>query len=36
VTKLTDPVSNEVREFAYDYSFWSHDGFKTDENVNFT
>lgn len=31
ITKLTDAEGNE-KTFTYDYSFWSHDGFRTDEN----
>lgn len=29
-TKLKDPESGKVREFAFDKSYWSHDGFTTD------
>ena len=32
-TILIDPNTNETREFAFDHSFWSHDGFTTDETV---
>ena len=27
ITKIIDPTTNEAKEFAFDYSFWSHDGF---------
>ncbi len=33
-TKITDVQTNEKRDFTFDYSFWSHDGFETDPNVN--
>lgn len=29
-TKLKDPSSGKTREFAFDKSYWSHDGFDTD------
>lgn len=32
-TKLTDPASGKVREFAFDQSYWSHDGFVTDPDT---
>ena len=32
-TKIKDINSGEKREFTFDYSFWSHDGFYTDEKV---
>ncbi len=32
-TKITDIQTNEKRDFTFDYSFWSHDGFETDSNV---
>jgi hypothetical protein len=32
-TKITDIQTNEKRDFTFDYSFWSHDGFETDPNV---
>lgn len=31
-TILTNPDDDQPRPFAFDYSYWSHDGFKTDEN----
>lgn len=39
-TKVTDPMGNSAanankdpsREFTFDYSFWSHDGFEVDNN----
>lgn len=34
-TFITDPESGEKKTFTYDYSFWSHDGFGVDENVEF-
>lgn len=34
-TKITDIQTNEKRDFTFDYSFWSHDGFETDSNVNY-
>jgi kinesin family protein 1 len=27
-TTLTNPKTNEERKFAFDFSYWSHDGFK--------
>ena len=27
VTTITNPVTGEEKEFAFDYSYWSHDGF---------
>ena len=29
---LVDPNTGDERTFTFDYSFWSHDGFRTDEN----
>ena len=31
-TICTNPKTNEEKKFAYDYSYWSHDGFKNDPN----
>ena len=31
-TKLVDPNTQDERTFTFDYSFWSHDGFKVDDN----
>ncbi|CDW74930.1 chromosome-associated kinesin klp1 [Stylonychia lemnae] len=31
-TTIRNPETNEVKEFAFDYSYWSHDGF--DEEAN--
>ena len=33
-TLITDPNSNppKIKDFAFDYSFWSHDQFKTESN----
>ena len=31
VTTLVNPESHEERDFAFDFSYWSHDGFETDE-----
>ena len=31
VTTLVSPESHEERDFAFDFSYWSHDGFETDE-----
>jgi hypothetical protein len=30
ITKIIDPNTNETKEFAFDYSFWSHDGFNVE------
>jgi hypothetical protein len=30
-TKLTDPSTGQTREFNFDFSFWSHDGFIVNE-----
>jgi hypothetical protein len=32
-TTLIDPETGVKKDFSYDYSFWSHDGFANDENV---
>jgi hypothetical protein len=32
-TKIVDIQTNEKRDFTFDYSFWSHDGFATDSKV---
>ena len=32
-TKIKDINSGEKKEFTFDYSFWSHDGFFINENV---
>lgn len=31
-TVLVDPNTGDERPFTFDFSFWSHDGFKEDEN----
>ena len=31
VTTLINPETQEERDFAFDFSYWSHDGFETDE-----
>ena len=31
-TILVDPNTGDERPFTFDYSFWSHDGFKVDDN----
>jgi hypothetical protein len=31
-TKISDPVSGKVKDYSFDYSYWSHDGFEEDEN----
>ena len=31
-TILVDPATGQERPFTFDYSFWSHDGFKLDDN----
>eukprot|EP00276_Gloeochaete_wittrockiana_P018094 CAMPEP_0184337354 /NCGR_PEP_ID=MMETSP1089-20130417/5742_1 /TAXON_ID=38269 ORGANISM="Gloeochaete wittrockiana, Strain SAG46.84" /NCGR_SAMPLE_ID=MMETSP1089 /ASSEMBLY_ACC=CAM_ASM_000445 /LENGTH=1226 /DNA_ID=CAMNT_0026663017 /DNA_START=221 /DNA_END=3901 /DNA_ORIENTATION=- len=30
-TSITDPETNEKKSFAFDYSYWSHDGFVEDD-----
>jgi len=30
-TILVNPENNTKRDFTFDYSFWSHDGFKVNE-----
>ena len=33
MTKLLNPEDDKKnKDFTFDYSFWSHDGFDTDEN----
>jgi hypothetical protein len=32
-TLIKDPKSGSEREFTFDYSYWSHDGFKTDPST---
>ena len=34
-TYIINPDTNEKKEYTFDYSFWSHDGFKVEENVYF-
>jgi len=31
-TAIFDPATGAERPFTFDYSFWSHDNFYTDEN----
>ena len=31
-TKITDPVSGKVKDYTFDYSYWSHDGFAERED----
>ena len=31
-TLITNPKTNEEKKFAFDYSYWSHDSFKTDSS----
>lgn len=31
-TIITNPENNEEKKFAFDYSYWSHDGFNTDSS----
>ena len=33
MTKIVDPASGKDKKFYFDYSYWSHDGFKTDEDT---
>ncbi|XP_063722151.1 kinesin-like protein KIF28 [Symsagittifera roscoffensis] len=33
-TYITNPADNEKKDFAFDYSYWSHDGFKEDGEGN--
>ncbi len=35
-TIITDPKTNEEKKFAFDFSYWSHDGFKTESNGYFS
>ena len=30
-TTLINPDNKEEKDFAFDYSYWSHDGFETDD-----
>jgi len=30
-TAIFDPATGDERPFTFDYSFWSHDGFETNE-----
>lgn len=30
-TTVVDPTNNKPKPYTFDYSFWSHDGFDTDE-----
>ena len=32
-TILKDPETGVKKDFSYDYSFWSHDGYENDETV---
>lgn len=34
-TTITDPSSKDVKKFTFDYSYWSHDGCKTESNGYF-
>lgn len=31
-TYITDPKTGVQKKFTFDYSYWSHDGFKEDKN----
>lgn len=31
ITTLINPENQDEKEFAFDYSYWSHDGFETDD-----
>ena len=31
VTTIINPEDDQEKEFAFDYSYWSHDGFETDD-----
>lgn len=31
-TVVRDPATGAERPFTFDYSFWSHDGFRTEED----
>lgn len=33
MTKIVDPASGKDKKFYFDYSYWSHDGFKTDDST---
>ena len=32
-TKIIEPLTGIKRDFTFDFSFWSHDGFEIDETV---
>ena len=32
-TTITDPETNKDRDFNFDFSFWSHDGFSIRDDV---
>ena len=34
-TILSDPTNGKKREFAFDKSYWSHDGFTTDPDTGY-
>jgi len=31
MTTLINPENQDEKDFAFDYSYWSHDGFETDD-----
>ena len=31
MTTLVNPETQDEKDFAFDYSYWSHDGFETDD-----
>ena len=31
ITTLINPETQDEKDFAFDYSYWSHDGFETDD-----
>jgi len=31
-TTIKNPANGEVKQFAFDYSYWSHDGFDVEPN----
>jgi kinesin family protein 1 len=33
MTKITDPSSGKDKKFYFDYSYWSHDGFTTEDDT---
>lgn len=35
-TYITNPEDGKERDFNFDYSFWSHDGFKVNDEVIFS